>query len=933
MRLFRSLFRVEGRAARASLWPVVAALVVSTAVAQGADKTRFNIPSQRADRALTAFARQADIPILFPFDTVRRVTANALAGTYSVEQGLSALLAGTGLSATLGTSGQVVIRVRSTAPVTPAAGANVLAKQRSPSGLAAGGATELALATSSGLARRRIPEEVVVSARRVEESLQNVPVSVAVFSGQDLALRGASRGEDLMNMVPNVVIGSGNITSSSTNMTIRGMPNVGIYLDGVAQNDAGLLQQSLIELERIEVLRGPQGTLFGRNSNGGAIQLITKRPAEEFGARLRTEVGNYNRRDFSTAVDVPLTRTLLSKVTAGQYRMDGQVCSLTVPACYGGRDDNLFRADFLWTPSKDFDFRVAYDHQHTQSSDRRQTIMVDPYHIRIAAINIAAQNPAFRNQWLPLTEYTPRTHNPGYPGGEVGYWETKGDGPEDGIKTDFEAVTITSHWHINDSLSLESISGWWEKHQRAYKDIRGAEVIEGVEDDSYYWDKYWSQELHLTGTQWGGRLNWLAGLWYQHADQWVAQYRWAVPWARSPDGPDADCQPDIIPEVQAWVRDPAHWNVGFMDYTGKVTGGDLATWVPQNIPPSQCFGDPVRDVGTDYALFGEARFGLTDRLNLTLGGRWSDRSQVGYRYSRAGVPGTAVKPDYPGPIVGDIWAANVTGSTPDPNTSVWFTPKVSLDYRWTDDVMVYTSYAEGFTSADVEFVASVNNYVEVDPEIVKTLEFGIHSDWLGGTLRFNGSVFFTDWENIRTETRAPDPNNPGQYLLGPVVVTGGNAKASGIDSDLVWRPGDHWYIDFALGVLSTKYIRLLPDAPVLPGQKFPFAPDYSYNVAARYDWFLHNGAMLSARADYRYMDDYVTHPRDTAQWPQPGFGIASARLTYSSASDRWSAYLYGTNLNDTKYFTGGFIGGDGGLYFSQVGPRRQIGAGLTFTFD
>jgi iron complex outermembrane receptor protein len=925
----------------------LALLIVGDAVAQESSRFDFEIPSQGAGEALTEFAQQTNIPILFPYDEVSQAMANDLIGEYGVEEGLRILLSGTGLSATVSSDGQVVVRVRDSGEETNTMNTrnsnqgsrNFLQRMGSAIAAAIIGA---APANAPAQQRSAALEEIVVSARRVEESLQEVPVSVAVFTGEDLAIRGLTRGEDLINMVPNVVIGGGNISTNAPNMTIRGMPNVGIYVDGVAQNSTGLLQQGLVEMERVEVLRGPQGTLFGRNSNGGAIQMITKRPAPDFGTRIRAEIGEYNRQDLSASVDLPLRDNLLSKFTVGQYQMDGQVCSLSVPECYGGRDDSLLRADFLWTASENFDLRVSLDSQRTTSSDRRQTIMVDQFHQRIAAVNVAAQNPAFRNQWLPLTEYTPRTHNPGYPGGEVGNWQTKGDGPSDGIKNDYDALTVTFNWDISDTISLESISAWWLKEQQAYKDIRGAEVIEGVEDLAYTRDKVWSQEFHLAGAALDTRLTWLAGLWYQGSENWEAQYRWNQPWARSPDGPDANCQPDVIQAVQDYVRDPANWVTPYADYSNS----NLANWVPQNIPPSQCFGGPLRDKTTDYAIFGEISYAFTDRLDGSFGVRWSDRTHSNYQYTRflpdpdpvtgdpVLIPGTANRPDYPVyAVIGDPFLASVTTESRDPNSKIWFTPRLSLDYQWTDDVMVYASYSEGFTAAEVNFVSSINDFVEVDPELVKTMEFGIHSDWLDGTLRLNASLFFTDWENIRTETRAPDPDNPGQFLLGPVQVTGGTAEASGLDAEFVWRPNERWYITGAVGMLDTKYIELLPGVPIQPGQKFPFAPDFSYNVAAERSFFLGNGGSLTVRGDYRFMDDYVTHPRDEAQLPQEGFGISSARVTYEPASSAWTAYFYGTNLGNVKYFTSGFIGGSGGLFFSQVGMPRQYGAGFTFTFE
>ena len=222
---------------------------------------------------------------------------------------------------------------------------------------------------------------------------------------------------------------------------------------------------------------------------------------------MKTELGEYSRQDLSASVDLPLSDTLLSKITAGAFTQDGQVCSLTVPACYGGKDDELFRADFLWTPSENFNLRVAYDYQRQESSDRKAVVFSNENDVHIAALNIAAQNPAFRSDaFLPITEYTPRTHEPGFPGGEVGAWETKGDGPENGITTDYDALTVTMNWDINDNISLESISAWWEKSGRNYRDIRGAEVIEGVEDDQYTLDEVWSQEFHLTGVALDDRL-------------------------------------------------------------------------------------------------------------------------------------------------------------------------------------------------------------------------------------------------------------------------------------------------------------------------------------------------------------------------------------------------------------------------------------------
>ena len=209
---------------------------------------------------------------------------------------------------------------------------------------------------------------------------------------------------------------------------------------------------------------------------------------------------------------------------------------------------------------------------------------------------------------------------------------------------------------------------------------------------------------------------------------------------------------------------------------------------------------------------------------------------------------------------------------------------------------------------------------------------GIHSDWMDGRLRFNGGVFFTDWVNIRTSINPIDPIT-GDVIPTAVTITGGNGEASGLDAELIWRPTDSWYVSAAIGLLETQYKELIPGVPVNEGQRFPNAPDYSYTLAAQYDWNLPGGGQVSLRGDYRYMDDYVMHPHASAQLLQPGFGISSARLTYEPASQQWSAYAYGSNLGNVRFWNSGFIGRAGGLFLAQLGPRQEFGAGLSFNFD
>jgi iron complex outermembrane recepter protein len=171
-------------------------------------------------------------------------------------------------------------------------------------------------------AQGSVLEEVVVSARRREESLQDVPISIVALNSEALEMRSIQRLEDMGLHVPNIVLMGGGATGeTSGNFHMRGIPGIATYVDGVWQStDAGLMTMNVVEVERIEVLRGPQGTLFGKNSTGGAIQYVTKVPGEEFGAKIEFAAGEYNRRDVLAAVDVPLADNLRARLTGAQPR-------------------------------------------------------------------------------------------------------------------------------------------------------------------------------------------------------------------------------------------------------------------------------------------------------------------------------------------------------------------------------------------------------------------------------------------------------------------------------------------------------------------------------------------------------------------------------------------------------------------------------------
>ena len=211
-------------------------------------------------------------------------------------------------------------------------------------------------------------EEIIVTATRRETDLQSTPLSVAAFTAEQLELGGITNGRDLGIMVPNVVLNPGT-GGAQSQFYIRGLPGVGLYVDGVWQDGFGFQQMNFSEMERVEVLRGPQGTLFGRNTNGGAVNMTTRLPADEFGARVKLDVGDYNRRDASLAVDVPITESLKTKFMMATAKNDGFIEGLTTPWDFGSQDDTIYRADILWEPADAFSLRFTYNDEQKRGTD------------------------------------------------------------------------------------------------------------------------------------------------------------------------------------------------------------------------------------------------------------------------------------------------------------------------------------------------------------------------------------------------------------------------------------------------------------------------------------------------------------------------------------------------------------------------------------
>ena len=195
-------------------------------------------------------------------------------------------------------------------------------------------------------------EEITVTATRVATDVQDIPLAISAFSAEGLEQKNITELQDLTGNVPNILIAGDNGGTTGGSFYMRGIPNVGVYLDGIWQvSNNGLLTRDFAELDRIEVLRGPQGTLYGRDSTGGSIHIHSKKPSKEFGVTASLGIGNLDRRDVMVSADIPLGPYLSTKFTIADNDQDGWVRSLTTGVNDGWMKSQVRRADILFTPT------------------------------------------------------------------------------------------------------------------------------------------------------------------------------------------------------------------------------------------------------------------------------------------------------------------------------------------------------------------------------------------------------------------------------------------------------------------------------------------------------------------------------------------------------------------------------------------------------
>ncbi|MEQ8262755.1 TonB-dependent receptor [Pseudohaliea sp.] len=740
-------------------------------------------------------------------------------------------------------------------------------------------------------------EEVIVSARRREESMQDTPISMSAYGRDDIDNMVVGDIRDLAKFSPNVQLDAASAiggSGSSSTIFIRGVgqtdflittdPGVGMYLDGVyiARSVGGVLD--LLDVERVEVLRGPQGTLFGRNTIGGAVNITTGRPSGELAGSVRVRGGNRDRRDLQGFLDVPILEDELNgRISVSSKTIDGYAEQTLTGRELGNEDKLIFRGSLDWTPRDDFNLFLSADYTDVEESGAAiftpeingGADLAGLYNAFVAA----PQGLAYDSSWLATEKYA-----------------TNGTGPAIS-EVEVLGLTAVAEWSLSDTVVLKSITGYREMDALFGRDADGS-PLQYVETLQTQDQEQLSQEFHLSGSSFNAALDWMVGIYYfdENATDFN-EVRIAVGLY------------DALEALPTSLDNLAMGNFGAPPTPG-VPGGP---------------GNPVND-GLDididaynevnnesYAAFGQADYHLSQELSVSLGVRYTkDDKEFIVEHLRNNA-GTFVA----GP-------ATVDSSWDDVNF------RVGAQYRPSDTALLYASVATGFKSGGFNGRPLDGFAVQsFDPETVTAYEAGFKSEFLERTLRLNGAVYFNDYEDIQLTILTATPE--GNFTF--ITENAAQAEIFGFELETVWVPIPSFQLNIALGYTDAEYVDLDPGATITTDTRFPKTPEWTAALGAQYLFDLGDLGYLRVRADAAYRDDYFNDAENAPEIAQEAFTVLDAVAAFEGRSGDWALGVYGKNLTDEYYIQAG-DSDLGALGYSEgyVGPRREYGVFVDYSF-
>jgi iron complex outermembrane recepter protein len=736
-------------------------------------------------------------------------------------------------------------------------------------------------------------QEMIITARKREESAQRVPLSVTPYAARDLAARNMRKLESLDSHVPSLLVTTSTGTANSARVALRGIgqgeptssadPAVGVYVDGVYLSRFQGELMTLFDVDRVEVLRGPQGTLFGKNTIGGAVNLITAKPKFEFGGNAEVRFGNFDTIESRFALNVPLIpekaamRFSLATATRDGYtknRVNGDEYS----------DNKMLggRVQLLALPGEDLE--VMLSAERTREDRKPQGSECVFLGRRGGTGGFIASHPSLGFREACLEDQR----------GDEFDFASDVTYAEDRLETTGTSAKVT--WDVAPDLTLTSISAWRRQQTRLLADLDGTSLPLFQDQFGGGGDTQdqWSQEVQLTGRTASGRVRYVAGVFAFSERAHERDFQAGGFFVQGPDG-----RPLLNP-------DPART--------------DLAIG---RLPFSQ---RRIKVDNSSLAAYGQFTWSITSQLDLTVGLRRTvERKRVQRRTGFVSCPAFAdICPVGGSPVELPFFDSAARFGD--------WSPMLSLAYAPSRQLLFYANYSTGFRSGGFNGLATRQvDTVEVEPENLTSYEIGVKSAFFADRMRLNASGYYNIVDDLRI------PFTDVGRITGLPALTQANADRvlmRGGEIELAVLPVPDLQLSADIGILRAEYARF-SDAPsqLSENERLPDSPNYTMTFAAAYSRPLGRLGDLSTRLEWVHRGSNLSDFQGTDALEVSKVGLMNGRVALALPDGRTEIAVFGSNLLDRRYFDNGVSFDEAfGYALRYYAPPRLYGIELRRSF-
>ncbi|AUW58554.1 hypothetical protein C1T17_11035 [Sphingobium sp. SCG-1] len=698
-------------------------------------------------------------------------------------------------------------------------------------------------------------DEIIVTAERRSGDLQDTPVAVTAITSEDLQARGVQSVRGLEGLVPSLSIGSqtNGPGANSATFWIRGLgqiragngsePSVPLYIDDFYYPGISGNVLRAMDIEQVEVLRGPQGTLFGRNSIGGAIRYRTRKPTEDFEGFLEGTYGSYDRIDLIGALNVPIGDKLAVRLTGATMQTDGYVDEVIGDRKGGATENRLARAQVRFRPTDAITIDLSYELSESESRGSSTYIsQISPTGTLAARWNSRPTN---------LPRYTQDLASP------CTYCTYGGLQIDNFNDTKANHLRFVADWQVSDSLELKWLSGRSQIDDTYSNDLDGspAHVARQGSTNSI---ESWSHELQAIGDL-GTKFHYVGGLFY---------YKEELETLGSQFSPNAA---GIVNEARA----------------SSLTRRE------------------------SLSAYANLTLDVTERLSVT-GGLRVGQEEISIR------------------TLSILPVAGMSNSGSSDEDMVL--PLLRVQYDWSKDVMTYATVSRGFRAGGFNIVPANADTIPFQSEEVTSFEVGARTEFWNGRARVNPTFFYTDYKNMQIN-RQYTPPPPAPQAPTSILENAGEAHIYGLELESDFAVTDAFRLRVSGAFLEGAFDRLNPGVGVNLGSPLPRLPRWSYTLGGQYRVELASGVRLTANLDYSWRSEQASAASNVDALVVPSYGLLNGQVELRSADKRWSIAVFGTNLADKEYVTGGLnlLTLVGNLRW-DMGRPRELGVRLRFNY-